>query len=136
VESRPHDALHDRGVHHERALPGGSQRRNAAPAAASALLKQRDSVDEDRGGAGNRIVGGGTERDATGANGMIESDSIVQMTPDSDPWIPFEGDSGTIAVTSHRSLILALNKAIADPATVGDLALARLAAKVLLRVLA
>jgi hypothetical protein len=46
-----------------------------------------------------------------------------------------EDDSGTIARTHRHSLIAALTKAIGDPASVGDVTLARLAAKLLSHVL-
>lgn len=81
--------------------------------------------------AGNRIAGGETETHDMGANGMIDSDSIVRMTTDSDRWIPFEDDSGTIAPTPRRALIVALTKTVNDATVVGDRALARFAAELL-----
>jgi len=66
---------------------------------------------------------------------MIEGDLIVPLTPDSDRSVPPEDDSGTIPPTPRRALIVALTNAVNDPAVVDDLALARVVAKLLVRIL-
>ncbi len=107
----------------------GSGEGGAAPSPAFAVRRTETS-----GGAGNRIAGGEIERDETGANGMIEGESIVPLGTDGDRSIPPKDDSGTIR-TAPRSLIAALTKASGDVRIIGDVTVARLAAKLLAHVL-
>jgi hypothetical protein len=88
-----------------------------------------------RWSAGNRIVGGVTERDAMGAKDAICEDRKATIALDSDRSIPLEDDSGTILSAHQRSFIVALTKAVDDPRVANDLALARVVVRLLLRIL-
>jgi len=87
------------------------------------------------GGAGNRIVGGGTEGDPTGAKGGIGDEVKAPIGPVGDLDGPSEDASGTIPATRHGSLIVALIAATGEPTIVGDRVVARLALRLLLHVL-
>ena len=83
--------------------------------------------------AGNRIVGGAISRDPTGAKGGIGDEVKAPIGPVGDRSIPPKDDSGTIPTL--RSLIAAMTRALRDPRSVGDVTVARLAARLLLHVL-
>lgn len=83
------------------------------------------------GGAGNRIAGGATEPDPTGANGGIGDDAMAPIAPDGDRSIPPKDDSGTIRASPRRLLILALASAVGAAEEAGDSELAEFATETL-----
>jgi hypothetical protein len=80
-------------------------------------------------------VGGETDEHSTGANRAIDDGDVTWDATAGSGSIPPEDDSGTIPPSARNALRLALGSVIRDATIVGDLALARDVAALLIHVL-